>query len=52
MKQLSLTGKLACALIVTAAAVSGCKKKEVDNTTTPEPTPATTPTPAPAPAPA
>lgn len=53
MKQLHLTGKIACALLLTAAAITGCKDK--DPVTPPSPvvdTPAvspsaTTPTPTP-----
>jgi hypothetical protein len=48
MKQLHLTGKLACALIATVAVISGCQKKNE----TPAPVPEATPAPAPAPAPA
>jgi PBP1b-binding outer membrane lipoprotein LpoB len=49
MKQLHLTGKLACALIITAAFISGCKKKDAD---VPPPVPEATPAPAVTPAPA
>jgi hypothetical protein len=53
MKQLHLTGKIACALILTTAALAGCKDK--DPVSPPSPTvdtpavtpPAATPTPAP-----
>jgi hypothetical protein len=48
MKQLHLTGKFACALIFTAAIVSGCKKKDAD---VPPPVPEATPAPAATPAP-
>jgi hypothetical protein len=47
MKQLHLTGKLACALIATVAVISGCQKKEP--ATPPwkqRPAPTTTPAPA------
>jgi hypothetical protein len=47
MKQLHLTGKLACALIATVAVISGCQKKE-PATPPVEATPAPTTTPAPA----
>ncbi|WP_353403576.1 hypothetical protein [Duganella hordei] len=47
MKQLHVTAKFACALILTAAAVTGCQKKEVDTPPAPE---VVTPAPAPAPA--
>lgn len=53
MKQLHLTGKIACALILTAAAMAGCKDR--DPVQPPSPvveTPATTPPPAATPAPA
>lgn len=53
MKQLHLTGKIACALLLTAAAVAGCKDK--DPIQPPSPvveTPAANPPPAAAPAPA
>lgn len=48
MKQFHLTGKFACALIATAAVISGCQKKEVDPPPVPEATPAPAMTPAPA----
>ncbi|SDF59148.1 hypothetical protein SAMN05216320_101666 [Duganella sp. OV458] len=47
MKQFHLTGKFACALIATAAIISGCQKKEVDAPPVPEATPAPAATPAP-----
>ncbi|SHN42009.1 hypothetical protein SAMN05192549_113111 [Duganella sacchari] len=40
MKQLHLTGKLACAVVALAAVISGCQKKAVDNPPVPEATPA------------
>lgn len=52
MKQFHLTGKFACALIATAAVLSGCQKKEVDPPPVPEATPAPAVTPAPATPPA
>lgn len=52
MKQFHLTGKFACALIATAAVISGCQKKEVDPAPVPEATPAPAMTPAPATPPA
>lgn len=55
MKQLHLTGKIAFALVVTTAALVGCKDKDPVQPPTPVvETPAVTPpatTPAPAPAP-
>lgn len=48
MKQLHLTGKLACALIATVAVISGCQKKNETPAPVPEATPAPAPTPAPA----
>jgi hypothetical protein len=48
MKQLHLTGKFACALIATAAFISGCQKKEDVPPVVPEATPAPAVTPAPA----
>jgi hypothetical protein len=55
MKQLHLTGKIAFALVVTTAALAGCKDKDPVQPATPVvETPAVTPpatTPAPAPAP-
>lgn len=47
MKQFHLTGKFACALIATAAIISGCQKKEMDPPAVPEATPAPAATPAP-----
>ena len=53
MKQLHLTGKIACALLLTVAAVTGCKDKEPVSPPTPVvdapavTPPAATPTPAP-----
>lgn len=53
MKQLHLTGKIACALILTTAALAGCKEKDPISPPTPvvdSPAmspPAATPTPAP-----
>jgi len=55
MKQLNVPAKFAFALILTAAAVTGCKKQEADPvtpeaTTVPTPAPSATPsTPTPAP---
>jgi hypothetical protein len=44
MKQLNVTAKFACALILTAAAVSGCQKKDAGTPPAPEVVaPATTP---------
>lgn len=48
MKQFHLTGKFACALIATAAIISGCQKKEVEPPPVPEATPVPAATPAPA----
>ena len=47
MKQLHLSGKLACALIATVAFISGCQKKNPDTPPVPEATPAPAATPAP-----
>lgn len=49
MKQFHLTGKIACALIASAAVLAGCQKKDAD---VPPPVPEATPAPAPAPMPA
>lgn len=52
MKQLHLTGKIACAVILMAAAVAGCKEKDPVQPPSPQvETPATTPPPAMTPAP-
>lgn len=52
MKQLHLTGKIACALVLTAAALAGCKDKDPVQPPSPQvETPATTPPPAASPTP-
>jgi hypothetical protein len=45
MKQLNVTAKFACALLLAGAAITGCQKKPVDNPPAPE---VATPAPAPA----
>lgn len=52
MKQLTTSGKFVCALILTVAAVTGCKNKDADRVTPPEPTVAPAPAATPATPPA